>query len=433
MEACVATVVDIDGELYKQRSPTGAWLLTLVTLLVYWFVWYYKINDEARRYLRDQSVKPWVAVLAIFPGLLLLLVPLLISVFRTGQRIERMERQAGITQRIRPVWGSVFSFAAILAPLFFGATVGAAKTYAARDGYQISPNRELVGLGAANMAAGLSSGMVVNGSLSKTAVNGSAGARTQASGLAVAVLTVITLLFLTGLFEDLPEATLSAVVIAALIELVDYKALQALYRAYSLRLGKIYGLAARADFIAAVAAMLGVLIFDTLPGLVIGELDSLLLLLYRVSRPHVAVLGEIPGSGGQWADTAVHPEDRTVPGVSVLRVEAGLFFGNADYVQAAIQDAAGDGIGVVVLDCETMPSIDVTAARMLSQLAADFRRRGVQLVLAGEIGQVRDMLAVVSGPYGSPEYHRTVQDAVDSARTGPAVPGPPGRAPDGTT
>jgi sulfate permease, SulP family len=301
----------------------------------------------------------------------------------------------------------------------FAEGLGAAKTYAARDGYQISPNRELIGLGAANLAAGLSSGMVVNGSLSKTAVNGSAGARTQASGLTVAVLTVITLLFLTGLFEDLPEATLSAVVIAALIELVDYKALQALYRAYSLRLGKIYGLAARADLIAAVAAMLGVLIFDTLPGLVIGVLDSLLLLLYRVSRPHVAVLGEIPGSGGQWADTAVHPEDRTVPGVSVLRVEAGLFFGNADYVQAAVQDAAGDGIGAVVLDCETMPSIDVTAARMLNQLAADFRRRGVRLVLAGEIGQVRDMLAAVSGPDGSPEYHRTVRDAVDSARTGP--------------
>jgi Domain of unknown function (DUF4234) len=114
----LATVVDIDGELYKQRSPTGAWLLTFVTLLVYWFVWYYKINDEARRYLRDHSIKPWVAVLAIFPGLLLLLVPLLISVYRTGQRIERIERQAGITKRIRPVWGSVFSFAAILAPLF---------------------------------------------------------------------------------------------------------------------------------------------------------------------------------------------------------------------------------------------------------------------------------------------------------------------------
>ena len=304
----------------------------------------------------------------------------------------------------------------------FAEGLGAAKTYAARDGYEIDPNRELIGLGAANLASGLSSGMVVNGSLSKTAVNGSAGARTQVSGLAVAVLTVITLLFLTGLFEDLPEATLSAVVIAALIELVDYKALAALWRAWSSRLGRIYGPAARADFIAAVAAMLGVLIFDTLPGLLIGVLDSVLLLIYRVSRPHVAVLGEIPGSGGQWADTAVHPEDQTVPGVTVLRVESGLFFGNADYVRAAIgHAAAADGIRAVVLDCETMPSVDVTAARMLNQLAADLAKRGTRLVLAGEIGQVRDMLAAVAGRGQTPEYHRTVSEAVAAARTGPAA------------
>ena len=232
----------------------------------------------------------------------------------------------------------------------FAEGLGAAKTYAARNGYQVSPDKELIGLGAANLAAGLSSGMVVNGSLSKTAVNGSAGARTQASGLVVAVLTVITLLFLTGLFEDLPEATLAAVVIAALIELVDVEALAALYRAYSSWLGQIYGLAARADFIAAVAAMPGVLIFDTLPGLIIRVADSLLLLLYRVSRPHVAVLGEIPGSGGQWADTAVHPEDQTVPGVTVLRVESGMSFANADHVRAAIEDAAAvDGTRAVVL------------------------------------------------------------------------------------
>lgn len=293
----------------------------------------------------------------------------------------------------------------------------AAKTYAARNGYQISPNRELTGLGTANLAAGLSAGMVVNGSLSKTAVNGSAGARTQASGLVVAVLTVITLLFLTGLFEDLPEATLAAVVIAALIELVDYKALAALYRAYSSRLGQIYGLAARADFIAAIAAMLGVLIFDTLPGLFIGVADSLLLLLYRVSRPHVAVLGEVPGSSGQWTDTAVHPGDQTVPGVTVLRVESGMFFANADHVRAAIENAAASaGTRAVVLDCETIPFLDVTAARMLSQLAADLGHRGVRLVLAGEIGQDRDMIAAVTSPDAAAEYHRTVQNAVNAAR-----------------
>jgi high affinity sulfate transporter 1 len=300
----------------------------------------------------------------------------------------------------------------------FAEGLAAAKTYATRNGYRIDPNRELIGLGSANLAAGLSSGMVVNGSLSKTAVNGAAGARTQASGLVVAVLTVTTLLFLTGLFEELPEATLAAVVIAALIELVDVGALRALYRASTSRLGQIYGVAARADFIAAMAAMLGVLIFDTLPGLLIGVVDSLLLLLYRVSRPRVAVLGRIPGSDGQWADTTHHPEDRTEAGVSVLRVEAGLFFGNAEHVRAAIEDAAAEGTQAVVLDCETMPSIDVTAARMLNQLGVDLRRHGVRLLLAGEIGQVRDMVAAVAERNTAPEYHRTVQEAVDAARAG---------------
>ena len=139
--------------------------------------------------------------------------------------------------------------------------------------------------------------MVVNGSLSKTAVNGAAGARSQVSGLVVAALTLITLLFLTGLFEQLPEATLSAVVIAAVIELVDFPALRRLYRVWTDRLGSIYGFAARPDFAAAIAAMLGVLIFDTLPGLVIGIGVSILLLLYRVSRPHVATLAKLHGTG----------------------------------------------------------------------------------------------------------------------------------------
>ena len=175
----------------------------------------------------------------------------------------------------------------------FAEGLGAAKTYAAREHYEIDANRELLGLGAANLGSGLSSGMVVNGSLSKTAVNGSAGARSQTSGIAVAALTIVTLLFLTGLFEDLPEATLAAVVIAAVFELVDIRALQGFYALYTQRLGRIYGAAARPDFIAAMAAMLGVLIFDTLPGLVIGVIVSLLLLLYRASKPYVAELGQV--------------------------------------------------------------------------------------------------------------------------------------------
>jgi sulfate permease, SulP family len=300
----------------------------------------------------------------------------------------------------------------------FAEGLGAAKTYAARNGYEISPNRELIGLGAANLAAGLSSGMVVNGSLSKTAVNGSAGARTQVSGLFVAALTVVTLLFLTGLFTDLPEATLGAVVIAALIELVDIKSLRVLYGSYTSRLGQIYGLAARADFIAALAALLGVLVFDTLPGLFIGIIDSLLLLLYRASRPHIAVLGRVPGSSGQWADLAVHPEDQAVPGVAVLRVESGLFFANADYVRDALLGSATDGVNAIVLDFQTVPFVDVTAVRMLNQLTADLRRDGVRLVYARDVGQVRDMLADPGEHGTAPQYFRTVQDAVDAIRPG---------------
>jgi Sulfate permease family len=139
----------------------------------------------------------------------------------------------------------------------FAEGLGAAKTYAAQHHYEVDANRELLGLGAANLGAGLSSGMVVNGSLSKTAVNGSAGAHSQVSGQVVAALTVLTLLFLTGLFETLPEATLAAVVIAAVIELIDIPGLVTLYRVAPRQLRGIYGVAARPDFL---AALLGVLV-----------------------------------------------------------------------------------------------------------------------------------------------------------------------------
>jgi sulfate permease, SulP family len=150
--------------------------------------------------------------------------------------------------------------------------------------------------------------MVVNGSLSKTAVNGGAGARTQLSGLTVAALTIVTLLFLTGLFEDLPEATLAAIVIAAVLELVDIRALMRLYRIFT-RPPSRFGIAIRPDFVAAIAAMLGVLVFDTLPGRFIGIAISVLLLVYRASTPHVAELGNVPGARGHYTDLARHEED----------------------------------------------------------------------------------------------------------------------------
>ena len=121
--------------------------------------------------------------------------------------------------------------------------------------------------------------------------------------------------------------------------------------------------------------MLGVLVFDTLPGLVIGIVVSLLLLLYRASKPHVAELGRVPGGVDQYADRDRHPENDVDPGVAVLRVESGLFFANADAVRTAIKaHAAAPGTRGVVLDAETVAFVDVTAVRMLDELADDLAR-----------------------------------------------------------
>lgn len=296
----------------------------------------------------------------------------------------------------------------------FAEGLGAAKTYAARDHYEVDANRELLGLGTANLSAGLCQGMVVNGSLSKTAVNGSAGARTQLSGIVVAAMTVVTLLLLTGLFENLPEATLAAVVVAAVVELVDFRALVDLYRLSSSRLRAIYGVAARPDFIAAVAAMSGVLVFDILPGLFIGIGVSLLLLLFRASHPHLAELGRVPGTEDQYTDRDRHPDNEALPGLLLLRVEGALFFANADAVRRSIQArVAAPGLRGVILDAESVSSIDVTAVRMLGELTDQLETGGVRLVIAGDLGQVRDVLRRQAVVGGLDRVYPSVQSAVD--------------------
>jgi MFS superfamily sulfate permease-like transporter len=293
--------------------------------------------------------------------------------------------------------------------------LGPAKSYAAREGREIDANRELIGVGAANIGAGLTAGMVVNGTLAKTAVNVNAGAKSQMAGLTAASLTIITLLFLTGLFENLPEATLAAIVIAAVIELVDIPALVRLYRVWTGH----HGWAARADFIAAVAALGGVLIFDTLPGLAIGIVVSILLLLYRASRPQVATLASTATTDGRdhiWVDAARHPQLPVRDDVLVVRVESGLFFANADNVRTAIRERITPTTTAVVLDASTTPAIDVSATEMLTQLAGELRRDGIALLIAHGIGQVRDVLRRAGSEQDVLQaMYATVDEAVSAA------------------
>ncbi len=292
----------------------------------------------------------------------------------------------------------------------FAEGLGAAKSYAAKAHQDIDPNRELLGLGAANLGSGLMSGMIVNGSLSKTAVNVDAGARSQLSGLVVAALTVLTLLFLTGLFEQLPLACLAAVVIAAVIELVDFPALVEFFEAPSKRARQHFGVTARPDFIAAVAALGGVLLLGTIPGLAVGIGVSLVLMVYRSSRPNIATLGALPG--GLFVDVEREPTAKPVPGIVVLRVESALFFANADAVRDAIRRRAReDGVRAVVLDAESIPSVDLTAAAALKQVDEELEAAGQRLVIARDIGQVRD---VIDGT-GALGERRRVYPTVSSA------------------
>ena len=292
----------------------------------------------------------------------------------------------------------------------FSEGIAASKAYAG-SGDRIDPNRELLGLGASNLGSGLFSGMVVNGSLSKTAVNGTAGARSQLSGIFVAALTILTLLFFTGFFEDLPEATLAAIVIAAVAELVDFPALKRLYNLHTSRLGEIYGPVARPDLIAAVAALLGVLVFGTLPGLFIGIAVSVLLIVFRASRPHVAVLGRDPGSGS-WVDVDRHPDASGVAAVLVIRPESPLFYANADNFRAECRNRITQGTAAVVIDAEAVPEIDFTAAKMLEDLRDELEAQGIKLLVAASLGQVRDLL-VRTGAAGLVErVHPSVDEAI---------------------
>jgi sulfate permease, SulP family len=163
--------------------------------------------------------------------------------------------------------------------------------------------------------------------------------------------------------------------------------------------------------------MLGMLIFDTLPGLVIGIAVSMTLLLYRASRPHLTRLARTPDTDrpGLWVDADRHPDLPPQDGILVIRVESGLFFANADHTRDRIRALAAPGPVAVVVDGESSPFIDVTAAGMLDQLTRELAARGVHLYFARDIGQVRDVLHHTDNGSGLVIY-RDVDAAVTAAR-----------------
>ncbi|HJS08853.1 MAG TPA: SulP family inorganic anion transporter, partial [Pirellulales bacterium] len=260
-------------------------------------------------------------------------------------------------------------------------SIAAARTFALKHRYDVDPRQELLGLGAGSLAAGLFQGYPVAGGLSQSAVNEGSGARTPLSLVFASATIGCVLLFLTGLFRTLPDAVLAAVVLVAVKGLVDLRELRHLWRA------------SRLDFSAAAVALAGVLLMGVLDGVVVAVLASVLMLLGRTSRPHVAFLGRIPGTD-RFTDMARHPDNEPIKGILAFRPQASLLYFNADHVLETVRHRfkAESGVRRVVCDLSNSPYVDVAGARMLRRLDEEVNAAGADFQIVEAHGQVRDIL-----------------------------------------
>jgi high affinity sulfate transporter 1 len=260
--------------------------------------------------------------------------------------------------------------------------IGVAKTFAARHKQPVDANQELFANGAINIASGLAKGFPVGGSMSRSAVNDASGAKTPLAGGFAAILLAIVLLFLTGIFAKLPEATLAAVVLVAVRSLIDIPALKRIYRL------------SRGEFAAAMLTAGGVLTFGMLEGIVIGAGFSLLLMAYRASRPRVDVLGRVPGTD-VFASVVRHPSYETIPGTLIVRIDGGIFYANADAVKDHIDDlvtAADPPVTRLVVDLDNVGGLDIAAMDMLNDLHETAEQNGYTVQAVGATSTVRQLL-----------------------------------------
>jgi high affinity sulfate transporter 1 len=260
-------------------------------------------------------------------------------------------------------------------------SISAARTFALKHRYPVDPRQEFLGLGAANFLVGLWQGFPVAGGLSQSAVNEKGGARTPLSLTFAAAVIGLVLLFFTGFFRSLPEAVLAAIVLMAVKGLIDLKELRYLWHA------------SRIDFAAAGVALAGVLLMGILDGVVIAVLASVVMLLGRVARPHVAFLGRIPGTD-RFSDVARHPENEAIPGVLAFRVEASLIYFNVDHVLATVLERARSepGLQRVVYDLSNTPYVDVAGARTLRRLHDELASNKIEFRVVGAHSAIRDRL-----------------------------------------
>lgn len=309
--------------------------------------------------------------------------------------------------------GSLAGTAFVITLVGFMESIAVAKVYARRHRYEVEPNSELIGLGAANVAAGLFGGYPVTGGFSRTAVNDTAGARTPLASLFTAGIVLTTIAFLTPLLTSLPNAALGAIIVMAVIGLIDIREMR--------HVAKVK----RSDLIG-----LGVAFFATLAlgielGIVVAVVASMLVVFARMSMPHTAVLGHVADTTS-YRNIERFPEARTIDGISIIRIDAALSFVNATNVKKLLVSAAenlGDDPRILILDASGINDVDATGAEMLHEVITEITERGAELHLSDVKGPVRDVLrrAGIWDALGA-RIHTSTNDAIIAVRSSKSAP-----------
>ncbi len=278
------------------------------------------------------------------------------------------------------LWVQLLPSAVLISLVGFVESISVAQTLAARQRQRIVSNQELVGLGTANIAAALSGGFPVTGGFARSVVNADAGAQTQMAGVFTAVGILGATLFLTPLFRFLPQAVLAATIIVAVLSLVDLGAMRRTF------------LYSKADFVAMAVTVVTVLTVGVEAGIIAGVAASVLLLLWRTSRPHIAIVGQVPGTE-HFRNVDRH-DVLTDPSVLTIRVDESLYFANARFLEDSIYGyvATRPALQHVILMCPAVNMIDASALESLEAIAHRLNAASVGFHLSEVKGPVMDAL-----------------------------------------
>jgi SulP family sulfate permease len=308
-----------------------------------------------------------------------------------------------------PIIHDLLPLALTLAFVGFMETFMVARRFSAKKSYEVVADQELLSLGASNLAVSFFSGYPSSVSFSRTAVNAENGAQTSLSLIASAMVIAVTLLFLTPLFYYMPKAMFAAIIIMAVIGLIDIKEAKRLYRVR------------KSDFFVLVFAFCATLLLGIQQGVILSVIASVVMILRRITRPKVIFLGEIPQTRF-FRNIERIPEAREISGLIIVRIDASLYFANISYFKdklyEAIQRRSDEPIKAVIIDAAPINDIDSTAESVLSEMVDELAADGIRLYFTNVKGYLRDAMKR-SGLYekiGEAHFFLSKYDAVQYFR-----------------